>query len=354
MSKKNNSGLGIKKQVINIAIVVAITALVFTIILGNNKDFSFVEFFDFIKDLNPFYLLGAFLCMLGFIVFEGFSLDIILKNLGYKPKMRQSMIYSASDIYYSAITPSATGGQPASVYYMSKDGIPVSVATATVTFNIFMYTASIMVIAVFALVFNASYFLNFDFIYQVLIVAGIIIQCAILLFFYLLMKKPNILKKLIKWVFTFLHKIKIVKDIDVKLEALEYSMQSYKNCIDMVKGNRKLAIQAFLLNVVQRFSQLAISVFIYYAAGLSGISVIDIFVLQSFCLIGANSIPIPGAAGVSEGLYLSAFAGFFNQKAMLLNCMMATRGISYYICFIFSGIFTFIHHIAITLADKKH
>ena len=47
-----------------------------------------------------------------------------------------------------------------------------------------------------------------------------------------------------------------------------------------------------------------------------GISIIEIFVLQSLCLLGSNSVPIPGAAGVSEGLYISAFKPFF-AKTML-------------------------------------
>lgn len=354
MSDNNKSGFtGIKKQVINIALVVALTAIVFSIILLNNKEFSFNEFFGYIKELNIFYVTGALICMVLFMVFEGLSLRLILKKLGYKSKYRQAMIYSASDIYYSAITPSATGGQPASVYYMNKDGIPVSVATASVTFNIFMYTASIMLIGLFACIANPLLFLKFDLIYKILIIAGILIQAAILTLFFLLMKKPAILKAIAKWAFTFLHKIRIVKNIDQKLAAVDKAMASYKDCIDLIGSNRSLAVKAFILNALQRISQMAIAVFIYFAAGLTDISIIDIFVLQSFCLIGSNSVPIPGAAGVSEGLYLSAFGSFFAQKTMLLNSMMATRGISYYISFIFCGILTFIHHIAITLLNKK-
>lgn len=354
MSKSNDKGgfTSFKKQILNIGGVILLTIIVFSIILLNNKDFSFSEFFSYIKSLNIFYVLGAIVCMLLFILFEGLSLKIILKKLGYKSKFREAMIYSTSDIYYSAITPSATGGQPASVYYMNKDGIPVSAATAAVTFNIFMYTASIMLIAVFAFLVKPSYFLHFDLIYKILIIAGLIVQGAILTFFFLLMKKPAILKALANAVFKLLHKIRIVKDIDKKLKSVDNTIASYKTSIDIINGNLPLAIWALVLNFLQRVSQMAIAVFIYFAAGLKGISVVEIFVLQSFCLLGSNSVPIPGAAGVSEGLYLSAFKPFF-EKTMLLNCMMATRGIAYYISFIFSGILTFIHHIYITLRRNK-
>ena len=115
MSKSENSSISLKKQLLNIGVVVLLTAVIFAIIFGRNKNFSFSVFFNFLGGLNYYYLTGAFLCMLLFIVFEGVSLKIILENMGFKTKKRHAMLYSASDIYYSAITPSATGGQPASV-----------------------------------------------------------------------------------------------------------------------------------------------------------------------------------------------------------------------------------------------
>ncbi len=353
MKKSENSTVSFKKQLINIGIVILLTVVIFAIIFGKNKNFSFDEFFEFLGNLNPFYLAGAFVCMLLFIVFEALSLRIILKHMGFKTKKRYALLYSSSDIYYSAITPSATGGQPASVYFMRKSGIYGSAGTAAVTFNIFMYISSIIVIALFAFIASPSSFLDFNWIYQVLIVFGVLIQAVFMLFCFLLMKKPNILKTIAKVVFTFLNKIRIVKDIDARLKSLDKTMAEYKNKIDMILSNRSVALKSFLLNLLQRVSQMSIAVFVYLAAGLQDISIFHIFVLQSYCLLGANAVPIPGAAGVSEGLYLSAFGSLFASKQMLLNCMMATRGIAYYICFIVAGSYTFICHIIMTLKSKK-
>lgn len=55
-----------------------------------------------------------------FIWFEGVAILSILKGAGYKKSRFQGLIYSTSDIYFSAITPSATGGQPASAYFMMR------------------------------------------------------------------------------------------------------------------------------------------------------------------------------------------------------------------------------------------
>ncbi len=66
------------------------------------------------------------------------------RDTGFWP----SIIYSTSDIYFSAITPSAAGGQPASAFYMVRDGMPVSVATSALLLNIVCYTASLDIIGV--------------------------------------------------------------------------------------------------------------------------------------------------------------------------------------------------------------
>ena len=73
MSNSQNNGgfVSIKKQILNIGSVVLLTVIVFAIILLNNKEFSFKEFFSYLTSLNVYYVIGAFVCMLLFIFFEG-------------------------------------------------------------------------------------------------------------------------------------------------------------------------------------------------------------------------------------------------------------------------------------------
>ena len=55
-------------------------------------------------------IVPAGISMLGFIWFEGDALRTILQHMGYPVKRTQGFIYSAADVYFSAITPSASGG----------------------------------------------------------------------------------------------------------------------------------------------------------------------------------------------------------------------------------------------------
>ena len=84
--------------------------------------------------------------MLGFIYFEGEALRVLVRHMGYPAKRSHGFVYSAADVYFSAITPSASGGQPASAYFMLKDGIAGTAVMAALLLNLIMYTLAILTI----------------------------------------------------------------------------------------------------------------------------------------------------------------------------------------------------------------
>lgn len=141
-----------KKQIFNILFLLVLIGVTLFILFRSNRELNFSDIGKFIKSSNPWLLAAAFVCMLLFIVFEGLSIHLISKRLGYKNRLLSSMVYSSADIYYSAITPSASGGQPASAYYMVKDGIDPGATTFTLVFNLIAYTAAILVIGAAAFI----------------------------------------------------------------------------------------------------------------------------------------------------------------------------------------------------------
>ena len=64
--------------------------------------------------------------MLAFVGCEATCSHLILGRLGHRAPLRRCLGYSFVGFYVSSITPSATGGQPAQIYYMSRDGVPAA------------------------------------------------------------------------------------------------------------------------------------------------------------------------------------------------------------------------------------
>ena len=76
--------------------------------------------------LRPGWLLLGLALMLAFVGCEATCSHLILGRLGHRAPLRRCLGYSFVGFYVSSITPSATGGQPAQIYYMSRDGVPAA------------------------------------------------------------------------------------------------------------------------------------------------------------------------------------------------------------------------------------
>ena len=81
---------------------------------------------------------------------------------------------------------------------------------------------------------------------------------------------------------------------------------------------------------------------ILLAEGGSPSLLLEAFGKQSLATLGANSVPIPGAMGVSEYLFVTLLGGMFRDK---LSALFLVRFVSHYFNFIFSGLLTLGFHI---------
>ena len=159
--------------------------------LFHNSGLSLSELWTNIKNSSPLWLIPAALCMIGFIFFEGRSLVLIIRTLGYPAKKRRGFLYASADIYFSSITPSATGGQPASAYFMYKDGVSAIEVTVSLILNLTMYTLALVTLGFFTLIFFPGIFLEFNTASKVMILIGIFVMILLAVFFIILLKKQR-------------------------------------------------------------------------------------------------------------------------------------------------------------------
>ena len=331
-----------KKQLFNISIVIILALVTILTLLGNTDELNFSNLKSFFTNLKTPYIILAFVCWGGFILFEALSLHIILKTLGYKPKIKSTVAYAAADTYYSAITPSASGGQPASAYYMIRDGISGGTAGFSLIFNLIGYTAAILIIGLFALLFGFDVFLKFPAFVKFLVIIGFIIQILLLLFFISCMRYHNMVKKLGYLFVKALHKIKIIRKEQKWLIKVDTTIEKYRGCYEGLKEHKMTFVPVILCNVAQRTSQIMISAFVCKAA--IDCKFLDILMLQSFVLVGYNSLPLPGGSGVFEYLYVKIYSLILPTSFIIVSVIF-TRFISYYFSLIMSGIYTLIYHI---------
>lgn len=326
-----------KKKIFWSFFAVILAALSIWAVVSQSKELSLAQMMEMIRKSEPAWFICGILCMFGFIYFEGAAILSIIKSIGYPRGQREGLVYSASDIYFSAITPSATGGQPASAFFMVRDGIPVVKVTAVLIVNLVMYTLAILTIGVVCILAKPRLFYGFSTLSKILIVFGFIALSFLAVLFYFLLKKRKWIFFMGKKAIALLGRFHLLHDEEGKTRKLARKMADYKNCVEMMSGKYGMLTKAYLFNLAQRASQITVTMMMYMATGGSAGKSGDIWATQSFTVIGSNCIPVPGAMGVSDYLLLDGL-GRFMHNDMAVTLELLSRSVSFYSCVIISGI----------------
>ena len=345
---QKSEGFGAKNRILWTIVFIVIAALSIWAVISQTGNFSFKSFAEFVKNSNPYWLAGAVISMLGFIFFEAFALIYICRAFGYKTGLKSGFVYSAADIYVSAITPSATGGQPASAYFMMKDGMPGTFVTAALICNLVMYTSAMVVLGLIAVLLSLKTFFGFGIISKLLIALGIVAQIGLLVFFIMVLLKKGLLEKLCASVLKFLGKLHIIRKVDKKLAKLQKKMDAYSEHTSLLRGQGKLLFMVFIFNLLQRFCQILVTPLTYLASGGELSKAVDVFITQVYVVLGSNCVPIPGGMGVTDYLMLDGFEklGIANYEFLELF----SRFLSFYMCIIICGITILVS--CVTYSDK--
>ena len=350
----------LKKQIINIAVLASLIGVTFFVIFHNQDGFSLQSVGAFITEIQWPFLLGAFLCMILNIGCKGMSIGVLSGALGYKKGFRKNYSYAAADIYFSAITPSATGGQPASAYYMVKDDIPISHTTAILSVNLLMYTASLMALSLLTFFLRPNLFFNIDsWVVKVCIIVGLLVQLLFLSVYVLIMVSEKVVMKMAKWMVNIAALIRLVKDREEYLGRIDASVHRFKNSVKLLSHDKKALLRSFMLNFLERIVYISIGVLVFYGAKYNipelqnvEFNIIDIYALEAYCWFGAYCVPLPGAVGASEAIFNTVFSMVITNVVLLNSTMVITRGINFYISFIFAGVVTMVHHVRVHFFRK--
>ena len=317
-----------------------------------NSGLSLTELWGDIKNASPVWLIPAALCMLGFIFFEGRSLVLILRSLGYPAKKRRGFLYASADIYFSSITPSATGGQPASAFFMHKDGISAVAVTVSLILNLTMYTLAIITLGLLSLIFFPKIFLEFTLPCKIMILIGIFAMVMLTIFFIILLKRQSILLRLGNLVVKIIHKLHFKLAAERFKKKLDNMIENYNECVVTLAGKKKLLVKTYLLNLLQRSAQILVTVFCYYAMHGNLSDGLRIFIIQTYVVMGSNFIPVPGAVGISEFLMYFGYTMLLSDEAAYTLAILG-RGISFYTCLTISIVTVIIGYLLIRLKKNK-
>ncbi len=331
------------KEVLWSLVTLALAIISVVAVLSQSRELTFSELLVILVSGHRGWLLAAVLCMAAYILCEAVSLKYLLRHNGYKSSLYHGVTYSCADIYCSAITPSATGGQPVVMWFMKRDGVSMGVITAILMVYLIMHTFSTLTVCLISLFARADIFLGFSVFSRILIVIGYLTMSGLGVVFLWLLVAQNTIYRSGCAIIAWLKKKGWVKRDAYWRERLQNGIDEYTGSLKSMggKGARILLMFVYLLNIVQRIAQLAVSSVMHLATGGALKDVGTIFFTQCYTAIGSMCVPIPGAMGVSDYLLYDGLNSIMDHEAAL-QLELLSRSVSYYILVLFSMVIVLI------------
>lgn len=315
------------------------------------KDESPQKVINTILSIKPVYIIGAIALMVFYILCEGLNIWITLKALKIKTKMIDCFGYGFVGFYFSGITPSASGGQPAQVYFMNRGKIPVSISSLSLMILLFAHQLVIVVFGIIGLFSKMDYAVTFKSGMNLLLLYGFLSNTFILLGILMLVIAPKTVFKIVNFFGRLLYKVKIIKNKEKIRKKIARSLEEYEDGAIYMRENPRVIVYVVLVSLLQVFALFAIPYVIYKGMGLNGYNLGDLVFAQAVLNIAVSSLPLPGAVGASESIFVNMFKTFFGSK-LVIPGMLLTRISNFYLVLALSGVVSIIMYIRVGKSHK--
>lgn len=335
-----------KKYLLNGLFLIALIGGTFYFLL---RDQEFDMLLKYISEANALWLFVGLLLMLVFVSFESIIIHYLMKSLSCAVSFINCLKYSFIGFFVSAITPSATGGQPVQMYYMKSDGISLTVSSLVLMVVTVAYKAVLLILAAIMLIVNSSFVMAHIDGIEFIMIFGILVNVIVIGVLLLLIFKQSFAKKIVGNTILWLGRHGIIKNYQTKIKKVLATIAKYDQSADYLKTHKKIIFNVFVITTIQRIALFAITWAIYKSFGLSGVSAFEIVTLQLIISLAVDNLPLPGGLGVSEGIFLLFFEEIFTVKYLTAGLLLS-RGFNYYAIIVVGGIVTAVAQ----LTKKKH
>ena len=344
--------MGMKRKGFWTVVAILLAALTIYAVFSQSGGISPEELWETLQGASwPLLVISVF-CMMGIIFFEGEAVRTILKGVGYPRTHRQGFLYGAADVYFSAITPSASGGQPASAFFMVRDGCPMVIVTAVLLLNLVMYTLAVVSIGLVCIVARWDIFFRFGLPSRILIVAGFLSLSGLSVLFFFMLKKQAFLFGIARKTLDFLGRHHLLRHPQKLYEKLDHAQKEYAICVKLMAGHKRMLFSAYVLNLLQRLSQVGVILSVCLATGGGAKVLAELFPTQMYIILGSNCVPVPGGMGVTDYLMLDGYGQLF-PASYAFQLEMLGRSLSFYCSVLVSAITVLVGYMAIRKADHK-
>lgn len=284
------------------------------------------------------WMLACVGCLLLYWLTDAVLLNDITSYMHKRESFWYSLKLGIIGLYYGALTPFATGGQPMQVVYMRRNRMPVGTATCIVGIKFVVYELSLCALFITAMVvYGQQFYEHYSGMFWFAML-GFVMNASAVFFIIMTLINKTLVSRIGNAIIRFLSRIKIVRKLDKALHNFKHTIDDYHSAAEYIANHKLRAIGSFVISVINLLFFFAIPYFIYIAFGMpGGKQVQDIIALQAFLYIAISFVPTPGNAGAAEGGFHIIFAAIFGAGAVFAP-MLIWRFLTYYLMLIVGSI----------------
>lgn len=301
--------------------------------------FSFDTFKQLLRYLNPWLLAAALGTVATRIYFGALRLNYLSHGvLSIREGVRSQLAWD----FFGAVTPSAVGGGPFIILFLSKDqDVPLGEATSLILFSTLLdllwHASLILILLGMSTSFSVFPEAMGTVGYGAMLTAFALYLAYVCILAYSTLINPRFLTVLVAAVF----RIRWIRRYRRRALRVMHDLQERADILR--SQSRVFYVKGFVFSIIPWMSKYLLPVFLIgsvYPAVDWFLALLRAAALQ----VGALFLPTPGGAGAIEALYLLFFAPPVQPESLVAPTLLAWRFLHYYL-FVFLGVFIAIQYV---------
>lgn len=325
-----------KKNTFNFALIIIFTGLVLYFTLKDH----FEQVSSLILNMSPVWLVVIILWGIAYACIVGWILAVFGKKYRKDYTLLKGIGNGFVGIFFSGITPSATGGQFAQAYIFRKQGIRYSDGASILWADFIVYQTTMMIYVTLLFLLRYGHFMNVLGSWIYVILAGYFINVVVIAALWTMALLPKVYIRLSHIGLSLLHRLHLIKDKEQTKKKWDLQLENFTSEIKKLQKDKVLIVKTVLLNVLRMTVQFSLPFFIILAlnTSISWTAFLDCLALSSFVLMANSFIPIPGASGGTELVFVSVFHSILASEVIASSVMILWRFSTYHFVMMVGGL----------------
>jgi uncharacterized protein (TIRG00374 family) len=289
------------------------------------------------------WLIAAFGCTFLFWVFGSFTVGALKRGIvGKENDPGQNFKTVMVGMFFSSITPFATGGQPAQIYMLKRMGVDAGTGTSIIILKSVFYQSTIMLMCIGFYIANSQFLVMNIPQFNLLFAIGCIANLFLLSLYGFFLFNSKAAENAVWYFLKLMAFFRIIRNPKEKMEGLHIYLGRFKNGVRILSQRKRYILIAFIMQLIQFAALFSVPILMMRAIEGAFISifggVFDIFVCTAMVVMIAALVPTPGTSGGAEGLSLLCIAPFFYNSPKM-SIVLVWRLLTYYANVVVGGIF---------------